>query len=338
MTRSAHQRVVIVTTAHDPRDGRLTRHALTLRQAGAEVDIRRTVAGPRWKRFLVGPFTVFRAVAGAHVAIFPDPELFITGPLAARLRRIRPVLDVHEDYRLVARNRVWIPTAAAALFGLIAHVHRLVGSRLAATTVVAAPGLARPGDVVVDNMPQPALFGVAEIRTARGVYVGDVTLARGARHIADLVRTVPRLEVDLVGPVSPEARHIVVDPAVRDRIHIHGRRPYLESWEIARSALFGISLLEDTPAYRQTIPSKVWEYMASGLAVLASDLPAQSSLVRRAGCGVAVQPGLAADAVVRWLANPEEAIALGRAGRRWIEQRTPGDQALYEAVLEPSTP
>ena len=110
-----------------------------------------------------------------------------------------------------------------------------------------------------------------------------MTITRGVQRIVDLVDAVRSLEVDLVGPMSAEARRIVAaSQCCADRIRIHRRRPYLESWEIARTALFGISLLDDTRAYRRAVPSKVWEYITSGLAVLASDLPAQAAVVQEA--------------------------------------------------------
>ncbi len=333
-----HPRVVIVTTAHDPRDGRLTRHALSLRAAGCSVDVVRTVSGSRWKRFLLGPFTTFGAIVGADVAIFPDPELFVMGPIAARLRGVRPIIDVHEDYRLVARNRSWVPIGGAGLFGLLADVHRRLGTRLAAATMVVSADLARTGEAIVGNQPNPEWLPSSASRTTRGVYVGDVTISRGIRRIVELVDAVPGLEVDLVGPMSAEARRIVAAADGAERIRVYGRRPYLESWEIARTALFGISLLEDTRAYRRAVPSKVWEYMTSGLAVLASDLPAQSTVVHDAGCGAVVRPGEAAEVVARWLDDPTDAVALGAAGRNWIATRPWSDQALCDAVLGSSTP
>ena len=90
-------------------------------------------------------------MAGADVAIFPDPELFITGPIAARLRGIRSVIDVHEEYRLVAKNRTWVPVGGAGVFGRLADVHRRLGTRLAASTLVVSADLARGSDVIVSN-------------------------------------------------------------------------------------------------------------------------------------------------------------------------------------------
>ena len=53
-------------------------------------------------------------------------------------------------------------------------------------------------------------------------------------------------------------------------------------------ALAGLSLLEDRPNYRHSMPTKVIEYMAHGLPVITTPLPLAADLVERSGCGIVV--------------------------------------------------
>ena len=94
-----------------------------------------------------------------------------------------------------------------------------------------------------------------------------------------------------------------------------------------------------------TVPSKIWEIMASGRPVLASvaldgDAP---KIIERAGAGISVEPGNAqamADAILKLRNEPETASGLGTAGRQFVEEFasiTPCSQAylrIFQAALE----
>ena len=77
---------------------------------------------------------------------------------------------------------------------------------------------------------------------------------------------------------------------------------------MAQGALAGLSLLHDVPNYRQSLPTKVIEYMARGLPVITTPLPMAASIVGRAECGLVVPFGdveAAAQAVLRLRDDPE---------------------------------
>ncbi len=94
-----------------------------------------------------------------------------------------------------------------------------------------------------------------------------------------------------------------------------------------------------------TVPSKIWEIMASARPVLASvaldgDAP---KIIERAKAGISVEPGNAqamADAILNLRNDPEMATSYGRAGRTFVEEFasiTPCSQAylrVFEAALK----
>ena len=89
-------------------------------------------------------------------------------------------------------------------------------------------------------------------------------------------------------------------------------------------------------------PTKVYEYMAAGLPVIASDFPRWRAIVEDSGCGLCVDPGDAgalARAIAWILDHPQEANAMGANGRRAVETRYSWESeartlaGLYEAVL-----
>lgn len=92
---------------------------------------------------------------------------------------------------------------------------------------------------------------------------------------------------------------------------------------------------------RYSMPSKVYEIMASGRPVLASAEPNSDlrRLVAESGAGVCVDPGRAdqlAAALVRLRDDPAEAAAMGQRGRAHVQQHYSVGTVVdrYETVLE----
>jgi colanic acid biosynthesis glycosyl transferase WcaI len=77
---------------------------------------------------------------------------------------------------------------------------------------------------------------------------------------------------------------------------------------------------------RYSMPSKIYEIMASGRPLLASADAASdvSQLVERAGCGICVEPEnprQLADAILRLHRDPDLREEMGRNGRHWAERK-----------------
>ncbi|MDR3359495.1 MAG: glycosyltransferase, partial [Bifidobacteriaceae bacterium] len=108
-----------------------------------------------------------------------------------------------------------------------------------------------------------------------------------------------------------------------DRVVLAGRQPPARAWRWAEGAWAGLLLLDDTPAFRQAMPSKLYEYLACGLPVVTTALARPAALIRQTGAGAVVGDGAEAGAVLReWSENPsayDEVAAKARSARqRWL--------------------
>lgn len=276
-------------------------------------------------------------IARGEVLFLLDPDTVPSALLMRRLRGCVVVADVHEDYAALLRDRSWVPSALLGpLTWLTARCVRLAGR--ADLTVVADDHVPPAREVtrhrlVVRNLPDltmmpdpsslPAISGPAGT-TRRAVYVGDLRASRGLDDMLRAVAEAPGWHLDLVGPVAPVERERVaalLGPALDGRVTWHGRLPPRRTWEVAAGASVGLALLHDTPAFRDAVPSKVYEYLACGLAVLATPLPRVTQLLAGSGGGRIVRDAAQAAEILRgWSGEKDHELTAHRmAGLRWAE-------------------
>ncbi|MGN6334390.1 MAG: glycosyltransferase [Motilibacteraceae bacterium] len=314
--------VSVVTSGHDVADARLHREVAALAAAGLRVQVlglgdpaagppgaavrTRARRGPAG-RALLAATAPWRADGAVLVTL--DPDVALSARAVAALRRRRLVVDVHEDYEQLLADRAWARGAAGRLARTLARAATRVAAG-ADLTVVAdehvPPHRARHR-LVLRNLPSPSLLPQAgevtraEVPTA--VYVGDVRASRGALAMAEAVARAPGWRLEVVGPVAPgEAERLerrISQPDLTGRVVLHGRRPPREAWLLAARGWVGLSLLEPTPAFLQAVPSKLHEYLAVGLPVVATDLPPARALLAEGG--VLVPPATAGEATAALL-------------------------------------
>ena len=334
--------VAIVSSAHWSGDPRLNRHVRYIEQAGSKATFTSTAGQGSRIQAAIRALLEIRNTSAA-VVILPDPELFLFGSLAARLARKKPVIDIHEDYAKAAAERTWIPEALRPVLGLFSRLLVRLGRILAWRVVAAAPELARYGDIVVVNVPSPDEFAstTSSSSSSQLVYVGDVTIARGALEMVEVLGNVDtRFELLIIGHADYQTesimRHRAAQLGVTDRLTLAGRLSHDEAWSLAAGSSAGLSLLQPVPAYQQAVATKLWEYMAAGLPPIVSDLPGQAVVVGRIHPDlVCTSPGDVAAIATRLEQDRqfrESIVSTGieMVSQKWIDVRP--DRAIQEAV------
>lgn len=258
------------------------------------------------------------------------PEMVPMTYLAAKLRRRRFVVDVYEDYAKLAHDRPFSRPVRAAAVALV-RVATALSARADITSVAddhVPPHRARRRHVVrnlpdLSYLPTPSDPDPAP----RAVYIGDVRRSRGLRTMLDAIVAAPEWTLDVVGPVAPADQAwlddwLATSPAA-PRVRMHGRRPPAEAWRIARGAWAGLSLLDDTPAFRDAMPSKVYEYAMAGLPVVATPLPRVVSMLDDLGIGVIVRDAAETAALLQsWADDPACAMPYRDATAAWSKVRS----------------
>ena len=121
------------------------------------------------------------------------------------------------------------------------------------------------------------------------IYVGDVTEDRNTLGMVHLVKQLEDLGVQvnlkIIGPnnlnreIQTQVNDFVNEHKLNEKIQFLGRLPYEEIWSHLREADLGLCMLLPIPNYTQSMATKIYEYMAIGLPVIASDFPLWRNLL-----------------------------------------------------------
>lgn len=363
-----------VTSLHPPLDVRIFyKECRTLAHAGHDVTL---LAQADWKeRFVDGiriiglPMItkryqrprVWRRIAERvnelkpAIAHFHDPELLLVTPF---LRPAKLIYDCQEATAETMLVRRWIPRLLRyPVSQLVAFVEPRLARWTDAIVVTEDSHVDRfrlGGKPIILLYNYPLLSHFDFRRRSDGktiIHVGVLSEARGSttmiEAMAQVVRRVPGAKLLLVGPFdSPadevELRQLIAAHSLENTVEVVGWVPFadLPNWFIrADVGLVPWHTKQKLPP--QIIPTKMFEYMASRLPIVASSRSTIMRFMDNLDCGLLVEPGDSrgfADAIAYLLTHPAEAQGMGERGRQAIERlynwETEGEKllALYRQL------
>ena len=309
-------------------------------------------AGPIWR--------VVRALqaavaAKADVYHFHDPELILVG---LALKVLRPsaavVYDVHEDYPAMMLVKHWLPQPLKPGIARAMHTANTVAGLSLDGIVTADPGVQQDflwatGDrtLVFYNFPMLSLFSEPtnlSLDKVDLIYIGGMSERAGTFVLLDaltlLARSGLRPSVRLGGYTDGEAGRLAIQEGIRQRglenqVELNGRIPqaHVPTW--LRGGRIGLVPLQPIAKFLKNIPSKMFEYWACGLPVIASDLPPIRRFVSDGKNGLLFDPSSPQDLAraIHWLIErPEEAEAIGRHGQQQIYEHWNNDHQVDRLI------
>jgi len=371
---SSNGKVCILTSVHPPFDPRIFhKEAQTLVQAGYEVvliaphdkesenvDGVQIMGLPRYRRRFYRPLNWWRILRmalrqKADVYHFHDPELLPVGWLLRRLGVGHVIYDCHEYYAEAMAARTWIPHILRPLTRIAFEVFesQIAASLSAVVGVADDQPLSFEGITLLYNFPAKESFvaSTSVVRNKRQlIYVGQLSRPRGVLvfvEIMHLLKKYDGVELLLLGrfdseSTKDEVQSLIADVDLTERIHFLGQIPYADLKSYLLRATVGLVPLQPMSQYLKVIPTKMFEYMACGLPVVASDLPLIRRFIGDLDCGLLVDPTdpqAHVEAILYLLDHPDEAQRMGENGRRAIEEKYNWDSEgrkllrLYKELL-----
>ena len=148
-----------------------------------------------------------------------------------------------------------------------------------------------------------AFSGCAEVRVESSdalklIYAGHVSAERGRdvmlEGMAKAVRSGCNVHLTMVGAIDEQlayCRRRSIELGIEDNVSVLGRIPGSEIPGALAKADLGICLWEDLPWLRFNPPTKLFEYLAAGLPILASDVRTHTRYVENWGNGLIFEYG-----------------------------------------------
>jgi len=346
-------RVVHITTVHRADDVRIAvKECGSLAADGYDVTLvapsdgagpvegMKLLSIPRYKgrlrRMTLGVATAGRAAWRVRADLYHlhDPELIPLGAIM-RIAGKQVVFDAHEDLALQVFTKQWIPSAIRPAISFGARCLQWVSERSMNRVIAATPAIAQSyrRAVVVSNFPVLSEFPAHDVaayasRPQAVAYVGGLTEPRGVRQMIEAMDLVgPDLDarLELAGVFSPSSlERSCQGLAGWSRVRYHGWASRSQVGSILGHVRVGLVVLQPASNYIDSYPTKLFEYMAAGIPVIASDFPLWREIVNEGGFGLAVDPTnprAIADAITYLLEHASEAEAMGDRGRQAVSER-----------------
>jgi glycosyltransferase involved in cell wall biosynthesis len=266
-----------------------------------------------------------------------DPELLITGQLL-RLFKKKVVFDMHENLPKALLTKYWIPSHLRVFIStLFKCIQRVLLQRVyiifAEKSYSEEYNWARDSEVVL-NMPlvehlnsvQATKYAVTTIG-----YLGAISEGRGLLSMVDAVRTVRNVGFDvqciIIGADNNNLKGLI-ENSLRDNgvwgyVNLLGYLPGPHAWQHIAKCHIGFALLKREPNYVQSYPTKIFEYMALGIPVVASNFPLYRSVIEKYRCGICVDPDdieEISSAIIKLISKPDLAESMGRAGKAAVKR------------------
>ena len=269
----------------------------------------------------------------ADIYHFHDAELFIIG-LLLKAKNKKVIYDAHEDFPMTILTKDWIPKGTRQLISWLSEKIENMISRYLDLIVVANPLVCDRfiklgcNMVNINNYPKKeeliSLRVNWQSKQKSVCYLGNISDERG---IFEMLAALENTDVKLLlaGKFTSKAQR-------EQAMTMKGWQNVKELGEIDRNgvkkilqkSMAGLSILHPTPSYIRALPTKMFEYMASAIPVIVSNIPSWKEIVDGNKCGFCVDPFEIKEIVnaINWLVyNPEEARLMGKNGRRAVMEK-----------------
>jgi glycosyltransferase involved in cell wall biosynthesis len=179
----------------------------------------------------------------------------------------------------------------------------------------------------------PALEELGGINTADYVnrpplvvYVGSLAAERGLMEMLAAFRRLPQrdAELEIAGAFPDAVTERQARSVAPNNVRLLGPQDRSNVRSLLARSRAGLALLHPITAYKDAQPLKLFEYMAAGLPVIASDFPYWRSMLEPHNCALFVDPlapAQIAEAVQWVIANPQVAHEMGARGRRAVYEK-----------------
>ncbi|TXI33464.1 MAG: glycosyltransferase [Candidatus Moraniibacteriota bacterium] len=270
----------------------------------------------------------------ADIYHFHDPELVPVG-LKLKGRGKVVIFDAHEDLPKQLLGKPYLNPFLLRILSWIFSAYERYACPKFDAVVTATPFIRDKFNGIgckaldINNFPMIGELDTAVAWTDKRpevCYVGGISRIRGVR---ELVAACNHLKTDvrlnLVGGVSESG----LDAEMRaipgwQRVNVIGVVGRDGVRDMLGRSMAGLVTFYPLPNHVDAQPNKMFEYMSSGLPVIASNFPLWKKIIEGNKCGLCVDPldpAAIAKAIDYIVSHPDEAKKMGENGKRAVHEK-----------------
>ena len=271
-----------------------------------------------------------RAIAvDADVYILHDPELI---PYGLRLKRLgkKVVFDSHEDIPTQVLGKPYLGHVQAFILSHSFRAYEKYACHRFSGVVAATPFIREKfikinsKTIDINNYPILKEFDHARPwreKSLQVCYVGNIAPMRGIRELikaCSLLQSPATLTLAGTFETPALSAEVALDKGW-DRVEALGHLDRTGVSEVMASSMAGLVTLHPQANYLDALPVKMFEYMAAGIPVIASNFPVWREIIAGNACGICVDPldpASISKAIDFLITHPAEAEKMGSNGRQ----------------------
>lgn len=289
----------------------------------------------RLQRFTKAVNLVYKKAIEVDAQIYHihDPELL---RIALKLKKKgkKVIYDVHEDLPRQILSKHWIPSIFRKSISSFIEKYENKKAQQLDGIVTATPHIKNrflkinPNTIDVNNYPilNELLDNTSSNNKTKNTicYIGGITKTRGIKEMVEAI-TDTDYKLLLAGNFLEEGlKESIIQLKGWKNITELGFLSRNKVKEVYNQSCLGLVLLHPTPNYIESLPVKMFEYMASGIPIIASNFPLWRDIVEKNNCGVCADPLNPLDIKSRIdyiINNPEEATKMGANGKKLVTEK-----------------
>jgi glycosyltransferase involved in cell wall biosynthesis len=265
----------------------------------------------------------------ADIYHFHDPE-FLFEARKLRKRGFKVIYDVHEDVPRQIMSKAWIPKPMRKLISLTMRlIEWTIVQDMSAVVTVVQTIVQRFSKInqkieLIQNFPQLEVLPEPadwSLKNRQVCYVGDYTRIRGINELLIAIAQNGK-QLTMAGRWSDKSlARECEERGFPESFEELGFVTRDEVQDVYVRAKIGTVLFHPVPNHMDALPNKLFEYMAAGIPIIASDFGWLKKIVEEFNCGIAVNPKKPEEIAkaIDWLIdNDEEAQKMGQRGREAV--------------------